>query len=138
MTPSKILGCDLDGLLAEYDGWKGIDHIGKPRENWVYVIEYLHDRGVRCNIQTCRLNPFAFSPDRCTPLEEIEQSRQILSNWLRDNGLAKRFYNISGTKLYADLYVDDRIWGFEQLDRMPKEELAKTLYFTLFKEDLKP
>ena len=23
-------GFDLDGTLAKYDGWKGIDHIGEP------------------------------------------------------------------------------------------------------------
>ena len=26
----KWLGVDLDGTLAHYDGWKGIDHIGMP------------------------------------------------------------------------------------------------------------
>ena len=24
------IAIDLDGTLAEYDGWKGIDNIGKP------------------------------------------------------------------------------------------------------------
>lgn len=24
------IGIDLDGTLAEYDGWKGIEHIGEP------------------------------------------------------------------------------------------------------------
>lgn len=24
------IGVDLDGTLAEYDGWQGVEHIGKP------------------------------------------------------------------------------------------------------------
>lgn len=24
------IGVDLDGTLAEYDGWKGVDHVGRP------------------------------------------------------------------------------------------------------------
>ncbi len=27
---SEWIGVDLDGTLAEYHGWKGIEHIGKP------------------------------------------------------------------------------------------------------------
>ena len=31
------VGFDLDGTLAKYDGWKGIDHIGEPVESVVLV-----------------------------------------------------------------------------------------------------
>lgn len=31
------IGVDLDGTLAHYDGWKGLDHIGPP-------IPAMHDR----------------------------------------------------------------------------------------------
>ena len=27
-------GFDLDGTLAKYDGWKGIDHIGARSPRW--------------------------------------------------------------------------------------------------------
>ena len=27
---SGWIGVDLDGTLARYDGWRGIDHIGEP------------------------------------------------------------------------------------------------------------
>ncbi len=28
--PEGWIGVDLDGTLAHYDGWKGIEHIGRP------------------------------------------------------------------------------------------------------------
>ena len=30
MSTSGWVGVDLDGTLAQYDGWKGVDHIGDP------------------------------------------------------------------------------------------------------------
>ena len=30
MSTSGTIAVDLDGTLARYDGWKGIDHIGDP------------------------------------------------------------------------------------------------------------
>jgi hypothetical protein len=30
MSTGGWIGVDLDGTLAHYDGWKGIDHIGEP------------------------------------------------------------------------------------------------------------
>ncbi len=49
------IGVDLDGTLAEYDGWKGIDHIGPPKE-WVreYVLQLL-DYGVEVRVMTARV-----------------------------------------------------------------------------------
>lgn len=49
------VGVDLDGTLAEYDGWKGIRNIGHPKE-WMrkYVLELL-DRGVEVRIVTARV-----------------------------------------------------------------------------------
>jgi hypothetical protein len=30
MSENGWIGVDLDGTLAHYDGWKGIEHIGEP------------------------------------------------------------------------------------------------------------
>ena len=30
MSNNGWIGVDLDGTLAYYDGWQGIDHIGEP------------------------------------------------------------------------------------------------------------
>ena len=48
-------GFDLDGTLAKYDGWKGIDHIGDPVKPMVDLIKRFHEEGKRVKIMTARV-----------------------------------------------------------------------------------
>lgn len=50
-------GFDLDGTIAKYDGWKGIDHIGEPVEPMVDLIKKMHDEGKVVKILTARIAP---------------------------------------------------------------------------------
>jgi len=50
-------GFDLDGTLAKYDGWKGIDHIGAPVAPMVKLIRQMHDEGKVVKIVTARVAP---------------------------------------------------------------------------------
>lgn len=50
-------GFDLDGTLAKYDGWKGIDHIGEPVKPMVELIKRMHDEGRVVKIMTARVAP---------------------------------------------------------------------------------
>ena len=50
-------GFDLDGTLAKYDGWKGIDHIGEPITPMVELMKRLHDAGKVVKIVTARVAP---------------------------------------------------------------------------------
>lgn len=50
-------GFDLDGTLAKYDGWKGIDHIGEPVKPMVDLIKRMHDEGKVVKIMTARAAP---------------------------------------------------------------------------------
>lgn len=50
-------GFDLDGTLAKYDGWKGIDHIGEPVILMVKLIRQMHDEGKVVKIMTARVAP---------------------------------------------------------------------------------
>lgn len=50
-------GFDLDGTLAKYDGWKGIDHIGEPVKPMVDLIRKMHDEGKVVKILTARVAP---------------------------------------------------------------------------------
>lgn len=50
-------GFDLDGTLAKYDGWKGIDHIGEPVKPMVELIRRMHDEGKVVKIMTARVAP---------------------------------------------------------------------------------
>jgi|ERR1043166_978510 hypothetical protein len=49
------VGVDLDGTLAEYDGWKGIEHIGQPKEWMRGYIQDLINRGVEVRVVTARV-----------------------------------------------------------------------------------
>lgn len=50
-------GFDLDGTLAKYDGWRGIDHIGEPVKPMVELIRRMHDEGKVVKIMTARVAP---------------------------------------------------------------------------------
>lgn len=50
-------GFDLDGTLAVYDKWEGIDHIGEPVKPMVDIIKRLHAEGEVVKILTARVSP---------------------------------------------------------------------------------
>ena len=50
-------GFDLDGTLAKYDKWEGIDHIGRPVKQMVDLIKKMHDEGKVVKILTARVAP---------------------------------------------------------------------------------
>ena len=89
------IGFDLDGTLAKYDGWKGIDHIGEPVGPMVDLVKKLHAEGKKVKILTARVAP---RPDEEGNL--VEQSimvdpgiqgprrmfaRDFIRNWCVDN-----------------------------------------------------
>ena len=50
-------GFDLDGTLAVYDHWRGIDHIGAPVAKTVRLMKRMHEDGLRVKILTARVSP---------------------------------------------------------------------------------
>lgn len=54
MSISGTVAVDLDGTLARYDGWKGIDHIGDPIPLMVSRVRKWLNDGVRVVIFTAR------------------------------------------------------------------------------------
>jgi len=49
------IGVDLDGTLAEYDGWQGADHIGKPIPRMVERVQKWVAKGKEVKIFTARV-----------------------------------------------------------------------------------
>jgi hypothetical protein len=60
-------GFDLDGTLAFYDEWKGIDHIGEPIAPMVDLIRKMHQTGKFVKILTARVSPRAEAETRPNP-----------------------------------------------------------------------
>ena len=52
---SGWIGVDLDGTLAEYGGWQGADHIGKPIPKMVERVKAWLTKGVEVRIFTARV-----------------------------------------------------------------------------------
>ena len=50
------IGVDLDGTLAHYDGWKGIEHIGEPIQPMLDRVKKWLARGERVKIFTARVD----------------------------------------------------------------------------------
>ena len=50
-------GFDLDGTLAEYHGWQGVEHIGKPIKPMCDLAKRLYAEGKLIKIVTARVAP---------------------------------------------------------------------------------
>lgn len=70
----KWTGVDLDGTLAHYSGWKGINHIGKPIPKMVNRVKALIADGKTVKIFTARV-------------AEGELAKGPIRKWLKENGL---------------------------------------------------
>lgn len=68
-------GFDLDGTLAKYDGWRGIDHIGEPVKPMVETIRRMYDEGKIVKIMTARVAPRANAEykerEKCVPPDYV-------------------------------------------------------------------
>lgn len=56
MTHRGWIGFDLDGTLAEYTHWQGIEHIGAPIKPMVEHLKKYLDNGYVVKIMTARAN----------------------------------------------------------------------------------
>lgn len=62
----KHIACDLDGTLAHYDGWHGIEHIGSPISETVNRVRSALAAGHRVSIFTARVAPSKDDADMAT------------------------------------------------------------------------
>lgn len=60
MSTSGWIGVDLDGTLARYDGWIGVDHIGEPVPRMLARVKAWLAEGVEVRIFTARCFPLSF------------------------------------------------------------------------------
>lgn len=149
-------GFDLDGTLARYDGWKGIDHIGEPVKPMVDLIKRMHDEGKVVKIMTARVAPKEKPETKPNPYREgnwcIEspdfQTWALKGEWTPLEFIQEWCYRILGfvpeivyqkDHLMLELY-DDRVkqvvpnegWLVEDI-AMSKRQIRET---TITKHDL--
>ena len=78
---NKTVLVDLDGVLADYRGWTGIENIGKPIIGAKEFMQRLHDAGFHVAIYTTRC---------CTSVQvgyTTEQLVDIVKSWLNKHGI---------------------------------------------------
>jgi hypothetical protein len=86
-------GFDLDGTLAKYDGWKGIDHIGEPVKPMVDLIKRMHDEGKVVKIMTARVAPRENPEWRFNPYKDRPEYARGEGPVDAERGVLWAFYN---------------------------------------------
>ncbi|AIK67536.1 hypothetical protein SS1_32 [Cronobacter phage vB_CsaP_Ss1] len=93
----RIIAVDLDGTLAYYDGWKGIEHIGSVIPEVANAIERAQKEGADVWIFTARVS----DPS------DAEQAGKYVHDWLIKNNI--KFEGITAVKhKFFSEFWDDR------------------------------
>lgn len=91
----RTIAVDFDGVIAEYDGWKGRSVLGPPRKDVIEALHELHAEGWKIIIHTTRgekeVGPYLVQHG--IPHHEINRNSD---------------YRTLGAKPVADVYWDDR------------------------------
>jgi hypothetical protein len=82
----KHVCVDFDGVLAEYDGWKGPENLGEPREDAAQFLREINDLGMKVIILTTR-----------DPV--------MVQFWLLENGLSELVDRVTREKAPALAYI---------------------------------
>jgi len=92
---ARTIAVDFDGVIAEYDGWKGVGVLGTPRPDVVEVLRALKSEGWKIVIHTTRGEEeiVAYLGKHEIPHDEINRNSD---------------YKTHGLKPVADVYWDDR------------------------------
>ena len=86
---SGWIGVDLDGTLAEYDEFRGVEHIGKPIAAMASRVSTWLDRGVDVRIFTARVDggtaALAEGNTRGEQFVDVERVRSIIQDWTEEH-----------------------------------------------------
>lgn len=91
----RTIAVDFDGVLVDYDGWKGTAVLGTPRADVIEALQALHQEGWKVVIHTTRSEQeiAGFLNAQEVPYDEINRNSA---------------YETGGVKPVATVYWDDR------------------------------
>ena len=101
----KTVAVDVDGVLAQYDGWKGVDHIGDPIDGARYFLSELQ-KHFHVLIFTTRTNPFNADNPSCE--WKVKELRTNVRDWLDRHELPYDDIYQGVGKPLAFAIIDDR------------------------------
>lgn len=105
---NPTIAVDFDGVIADYDGWKGPEILGSPRHDVIVALRQLRSQGWKIIVYTTRgideLRPYLIEHD--IPFDEIN---------------CNSAYQTGGSKPVATVYWDDRAFCYSgnALDDLP-------------------
>ena len=114
---TKSVCVDLDGVLARYDGWKGLEHFGEPIPG---ALEFCRDlaRDYRVIVFSSRTHD--------EEGRDLDEAVRLVGAWLDKHGFVYDEIYTGAGKPFASAYVDDRGISCRPQDDGPKAfELAK-------------
>jgi adenylylsulfate kinase len=95
----KTIAVDFDGVIADYDGWKGYGVLGAPRRDVVEALRLLHAEGWKIIVHTTR--------------GEAEISGYLAAHGIPHHEVNRNSdYHTNGAKPVADVYWDDRAFRY--------------------------
>lgn len=95
----KTVAVDLDGVLAQYDGWQGVEYFGDPIPGSVEFTQQLAEN-YDIIIHTCRCYEKISH-------ESIHLLRNRVRDWLDQHGYVYHYIHIEEGKPIASAYIDD-------------------------------
>ncbi len=84
MSDKGWIGCDLDGTLAHYDGWKGAEHIGAPIPVMIDRVKRWLAAGHTVKIFTARVYGF-YAGDGTVSFEEAQRVVKAIDLWTMEH-----------------------------------------------------
>ena len=114
------IGVDLDGTLAEYDGWQGIEHVGAPIPMMMDRVRRWLREGREVRIFTARVCENRLGDDLDGSANE---AREHITAWLREhNVLGPDGEPIAVTNLKD--YAMDELWDDRCVQVRPNTGIA--------------
>lgn len=101
MTRTEKVCVDLDGVLAQYDGWKGVEHIGEPIPGAQDFTRQLADKYLVI-VYTTRCN------------HEVNEGKTrsellaLVRDWLTRHGFVWHQIYMGAGKPLCKAFIDDR------------------------------
>lgn len=92
----RTIAFDFDGVIAQYKGFKSVEHMGEPNPNVVKAIRTLKEKGHKIIIHSTRSNE---------QLRDYCERNDIPFDYINEN---PKFNTGNKGKPVASVYVDDR------------------------------
>lgn len=125
MAQRKTVAVDLDGVLARYDGWQGVDHFGEPLPGSRAFLRKLRETfevvifTTRCNAELNR--------------EGANLLRNRVRDWLDAHGFEYDHIHAEQGKPPAVAFIDDRAVGCRPQDyENPVDAYADAILETMW------